>query len=379
MENYTYSFTSGSIFAGMDVHKKTIAFCVFSAYTGSVLDERELPHDVPKVIKYLLKIQDRHGKIHTCYEASSCGFGLHRALEAQGISCEVVAPTSIPRRPGERVKTDRRDARKLATLYAAGLLTTINIPGEEQEAIRSLLRCRGDLTDTITRTKQRILAFLLTRGFRYPGKSHWTKMFHTWVRALPMAEMDQTTLHTYLYQLEQLEQEVCRLEADLAEIANEARYEAPVKVLMAFRGIGLVSALTVIFELGDIRRFAHPRQLMAYLGLVPSEHSSGDRTKRGGITKTGNVHVRKAVITAAWKYTSPPRCSRVLKERQRAVSAEVVGVTWKAQRRLYKRFNKLCQTKPRCVANTALARELVGFLWAALHLDNPLITPNVRA
>ena len=379
MENYTYSFTSGSIFAGMDVHKKTIAFCVFSAYTGKVLDERELPHDLPKVIKYLLKIQERHGKIHTCYEASSCGFGLHRALEAQGILCEVVAPSSIPRRSGERVKTDRRDARKLATLYAADLLTTIHIPDEEQEAIRSLLRCRGDLTDTITRTKQRILAFLLTRGFRYPGKSHWTKMFHTWVRALPMAERDQTTLHTYLYQLEQLEQEVCRLEADLAEIANETRYEAPVKVLMAFRGIGLVSALTLMFELGDIRRFAHPRQLMAYLGLVPSEHSSGDRTKRGSITKTGNVHVRKAVITAAWKYTSSPRCSRVLKKRQRAVSAEVVGVTWKAQRRLYKRFHKLCQTKPRCVANTALARELVGFLWAALHLENPLITPNVRA
>lgn len=379
MENYTYSFTSGSTIAGMDVHKRTIALCVYSASTGKVLDERELPHDLPKVIKYLLRIQDRHGKLRTCYEASSCGFGLQRALEGHGISCEVVAPSSIPRRPGERVKTDRRDAKKLATLYAAGLLTAINIPDEEQEAIRSVLRCRGDLTETITRTKQRILAFLLTRGFRYPGKTHWTKTFRTWVCALPMAEWDQTTLHTYLYQLDQLEKEVRRLEADLAAIANEARYEAPVKVLMAFRGIGLVTALTLLFELGDIRRFAHPRQLMAYLGLVPSEHSSGNRTKRGGITKTGNVQVRKAIISAAWKYTRPPRCSRLLKEQQQAVSAEVVGITWKAQRRLYKRFNKLCQTKPRCVANTALARELVGFLWAALHLDNPLITPNVRA
>ena len=179
--------------------------------------------------------------------------------------------------------------------------------------------------------------------------------------------------------MEQLEQEVCRLEVDLAAVANKARYEAPVKVLMAFRGIGLESALTLMFELGDIRRFAHPRQLMAYLGLVPSEHSSGNRTKRGGITKTGTVHVRNTVISAAWKYTRPPRCSRVLKERQQAVSAEVVGVTWKAQRRLYKRFDKLCQTKPRCVANTPRARELAGVLWAALHLENPLITPNVRA
>ena len=179
--------------------------------------------------------------------------------------------------------------------------------------------------------------------------------------------------------MDQLEQEVRRIESDLAAIAIEARYEAPLKILMAFRGIGLVTALTLLFELGDIWRFAHPRQLMAYLGLVPSEHSSGNRSKRGGITKTGNVHVRNAVVSAAWKYTRPPQCSRVLKERQQAVSAEVVGVTWKAQRRLYKRFNKLCQTKPRCVANTAIARELVGFLWAALHLDNPLVNPNVRA
>lgn len=380
MQNYTNSSTPGlSIAVGMDVHKKTIALCVYNALTGEILDEQELLHDLPKVLKYFRKIQDHHGRVHACYEASSCGFGLQRALEAQGISCEVVAPSSIPRRSGERVKTDRRDARKLATMYAAGLLTTISIPDEEQEAIRSLLRCRGDLTETITRTKQRILAFLLTRGFQYPGKARWTQKFHVWVRALPMPEIDQITLHTYLHQLEQLEHEVHRIEADLRALASRARYQALVKVLMAFRGIGLVTALTLVFELGDIRRFSHPRQLMAYLGLVPSEHSSGNRTKRGGITKTGNVHVRNAVISAAWKYTRPPRCSRMLKERQQAVSAEVVAVTWKAQRRLYKRFHKLGQTKPRCVANTAIARELVGFLWAALHLENPLITNRVRA
>ncbi len=145
-----------------------------------------------------------------------------------------------------------------------------------------MLRCRGDLTETLTRVKQRILAFLLMRGFQYPGKTRWTKTFHTWVRAVPMGEMDQITLHTYLYQLEQLEQEVHRIEADLAAVATRARYQAPIRVLMAFRGIGLVTALTLIFEFGDLRRFSHPRQLMAYLGLVPSEHSSGNRTKRGG-------------------------------------------------------------------------------------------------
>lgn len=380
MQNYTNSSTAGfSIAVGMDVHKKTIALCVYNAFRGEVLDERELLHDLPKVLKYFQKLQERHVRVHACYEASSCGFGLQRALEAQGVSCEVVAPSSIPRRPGERVKTDRRDARKLATLYAAGLLTTINIPDEEQEAIRSLLRCRGDLTGMITKTKQRILSFLQARGFAYPGKTRWTQKFDAWVCAIPMPQIDHITLHTYLHQLKQLEHEVIRIEGDLKTVANRDRYKAPVKVLMAFRGIGLVTALTLVFELGDIRRFSHPRQLMAYLGLVPSEHSSGNRTKRGGITKTGNVHVRNAVISAAWKYTRPPRCSRVLKERQQAVSAEVVAITWKAQRRLYKRFHKLCQTKPRCVANTAIARELVGFLWAALHLENPLITNRVQA
>ena len=291
----------------------------------------------------------------------------------------MIAPSSIPRRLGARVKTDQLDAKNLATLYAAGLLTPICVPDEEREAIRSLLRCRGDLTDTITRMKQRILAFLLTRGFQYSGKSHWTKTFHTWVRALPMAEMDQITFQTYLHQLEQLEKEVLRVEADLAEIAECDPYQAPVQVLMAFRGIGLVTALTIVFELGDIRRFAHLRQLMAYLGLVPSEHSSGNHTKRGGITKTGNVHVRKAVTSAAWKYSNPSRCSRVLKEHQQVVSAAVVSVTWKAQRRLYKRFHKLSQTKSQCVANIAVARELVGFLWETLRLETRLVTTGANA
>lgn len=374
MQNYIKTFTFLSpLSVGMDVHKKTIASCLYHAGSGVILDERELPHDLAKVTNYLQKVQDRHGDLRSCYEASSCGFGLQRKLQAQGISCEVVAPSSIPRRPGDRVKTDRRDARKLATLYAAGLLTPICVPDEEQEALRSLLRCRGDLCETITRTKQRILAFLQVRGFQYCGRSRWTKVFHAWVRALPITGVDQTTLQTYLHQLQQLEQEVLRIEGDLAEQAERDPYRAPVKVLLAFRGIGLVTALTFVLELGDIRRFATPRQLMAYLGLVPSEHSSGDHTQRGGITKTGNTHVRKALVSAAWKYACPPRCSRVLQQRQQAVTVEVIALAWKAQQRLYKRFRSLSQTKSRCVANTAVARELAGFLWAALHLENPLI------
>ena len=225
-----------TITAGMDVHKRTITLCVYNARTGVIMDERELLHDLPKVTKYLWKVQDRHGQVRSCYEASSCGFGLQRALQARGISFEVIAPSSIPRRPGERIKTDRRDARKLATLYAAGLLTIVCVPDEEQEAIRSLLRCRGDLAETITRTKQRILTFLQTRGLRYPGKTNWTKTFHTWIDALPMTEIDQITLQTYLHQLDQLGQEVRRIEGDLAAQAERDPYQAPVKVLMGAPG-----------------------------------------------------------------------------------------------------------------------------------------------
>jgi len=372
MQNYIKPFTSAfSISAGMDVHKKTIALCIYHAKTGVILDERELPHDLPKVTKYLQKVQDQHGLLHSCYEASSCGFGLQRTLDAKGISCEVIAPSSIPRRSGDRVKTDRRDAQKLATLYAAGLLTPICIPDEEQEALRSLLRCRGDFSETITKTKQRILAFLQVRGFQYSGKTRWTKTFHTWLRALPVTGVDQNTLQTYLHQLDQLEQEMLRIEEDLSEQVEEGPYAATIKVLLAFRGIGLVTALTFALELGDLRRFANPRQLMAYLGLVPSEHSSGSHTQRGGVTKTGNTHVRKALVSAAWKYTHPPRSSRVLQQRQQAVKAEVITLSWKAQQRLYKRFHHLSQTKSRCIANVAIARELVGFLWGALHIENP--------
>lgn len=193
-----------------------------------------------------------------------------------------------------------------------------------------------------------------------------------WLRALPVTGIDQNTLQTYLHQLDQLEQEVLRIQENLSEQVEQSPYGAQAKVFLAFRGIGLVTALTFVLELGDFRRFANPRQLMAYLGLVPSEHSSGSHTQRGGITKTGNTYVRKALVSAVWKYAQPPRSSRVLQERQQAVSAQVIALSWKAQQRLYKRFRHLSQTKSRCVANTAVARELAGFLWGALHLENPL-------
>ena len=365
MQKYTQPSTFASpLFVGMDVHKKTIAFCVYDDETGELIDERQLPNDWAKVRKYIDKVRKQHGEPQCCYEASSCGFVLYRAL---GVHCDVIAPSSIPRRPGDRVKTDRRDARKLATLYAASLLTPVTVPDEEREAMRSLVRCRADLVDVLTRTKQRALFFVQARGYRYRGGSHWTCAFRKWITTLPLSAVDQITLQAYLHKITYLEQEVRRLEDLLAQAAQKDRYRDTVNVLSAFRGIGLITALTLVCELGDIRRFAHPRQLMAYLGLVPSEHTSGDRVMRGSITKTGNTHARKALVSTAWKYAAAPRCSAALRARQQGVSAEVIRIAWKAQCRLHKRFRKLIHSKSRCVANVAVARELAGFLWEAMQ------------
>ena len=352
----------------MDVHNRSVSVCAYDPETAAIIDERQLPHDVARVRKYVHRLQQRHGPVACCYEASSCGFGLQRALQSDGLRCEVIVPSSIPRRSGDRVKTDRRDAQRLASLYAADMFTPVCVPDEAQEAVRSLLRCRTDLVLSITQTKQRTLSFIQTRGYQYKGVTLWTKANRAWLEALPVAGVDQVTLQTYLHKLAYLEQEVRRLEDRLAQEATQDRYRDAVNILMAFRGIGLVTAMTLICEFGSIDRFAHPRLLMAYFGLVPSEYSSGDHRRRGSITKASNTHARKALVSTARKYARPPRCSQALRERQQAVSADIVALSWKAQQRLFKRFLRLSQTKPRNVAAVAVARELVGFLWEALHL-----------
>ena len=220
--------------------------------------------------------------------------------------CDVIAPSSIPRRSGDRIKTDRCDAEKLATMYAAGLLTAVNIPDSELEATRSLVRCRAALVTDLSRTKHRTIKFLLTRGFAYRDGTNWSRRFWLWLAKVELATVDQIVLDAYVHFVHYLEAQITTLQAELTEEAKKDRYAGAVAVLGAFRGIALVTALTLVCELGDIRRFAHPRQLMAYLGRVPSEHSSGASTKRGSITKSGNTHARKAIVSAAWKYAARP-------------------------------------------------------------------------
>lgn len=358
---------------GFDVHKNTISACVLDQ--GDVLLERVFKNSFESLKKFIKTVRRRAGEPRCCYEASCCGFVLYHELSRLSVHCEVVAPSSIPRRSGDRVKNDRIDARKLASFYAAGLLKGVDIPDGEQEATRALIRCRQALVDDLYRTKKRVTSLLLARGLVFTGGTNWSQRFWLWLsriaREKRLDERDQIVLDTYTQQIEYVKAQISALETRIEREAEQPRYREAVRKLSAFRGIATLSALTLAAEIGDIRRFASPRQLMAYLGLVPSEHSSGERTKRGSITKAGNVHARKAIVSAAWKYAARPTRGHPLKKRQALLGSEeaprILATSWKAQGRLYKRFHALAHRKPRSVAAVAVARELTGFLWAALQ------------
>lgn len=356
-----------TIIVGFDVHKDSIVACAFDPSSGEILLEEQLKNQPVALVKIIKRIRARFGEPRCCYEASSCGFVLYRQLRELGVECEVIAPSSIPRRSGDRIKTDRRDAEKLATMYAGHLLRAVAVPDPELESTRALLRCRGALVEEMTRTKHRTTQFLQTRGLVYREGTNWSLKFWHWLKKVELNQVDQRVLDTYVHLIRYLEAQIASLEADLREEAKKDRFSAPVAVLGAFRGIALLSAMTLVCELGDIRRFAHPRQLMSYLGVVPSEHSSANSTKRGSITKSGNAYARKVLVSAAWKYAMRPAAGSVLKRRQEGVTAEIIALSWKAQKRLYKRFHALAVRKPRSVVAVAVARELTGFLWEAMQ------------
>ena len=355
------------VVVGFDVHKDTISACVFDPASGEICHELRFMNESVALRRFIRRVRQRFGEPTCCYEASSCGFVLYRFLRKLDIRCEVIAPSSMPRRARDRIKNDRRDAEKLATLYAAGLLTPVRIPDEEEEAVRSLLRCRAALVDELTRTRHRTTKFLQTRGLIFRDGSNWGQRFWAWLARVDLGGSDQVVLETYLHLIHYLEGQITALETRLSEEAQSGCFRDAVRVLGAFRGVALITALTLAAEIGDIRRFAHPRQLMAYLGLVPSEYSSGARVVHGPITKSGNRHARKALVSAAWKYAYRPARGHPLKRRQEAASPTVVAISWRAQLRLYKRFHALAFRKPRSVAAVAVARELVGFLWAAMQ------------
>jgi len=310
------------------------------------------------------------------YEAGPCGFGIHRYLTNQGEDCVVVNPSSMPKRSGDRIKTDRRDGHALARLHRAGELTAIYIPTADDEALRDLVRAREDAVGLSTQAKHRLKAFLLRQSRRYPGRPGWTQPYRRWLADLsfPLAPQ-HITLQEYRDTIDETERRVERLTDQLRQLTPAWRWAPVVDALQALRGVSFVTAVGLVTEIGDIRRFQHPRELMAFLGLVPSEHSSGPSVRRGGITKAGNPHARRLLAEAAWAYQGVPRLGRQMLYRQEALPKTICAIAWKAQLRLTSRFRRLVargKAKPKVA--TAIARELTGFIWAiAREVPPPVV------
>jgi len=354
-----------STFIGMDVHKETIAVAIAGEeggprYYGDIMNT---PEALAKLIK---KVAGKKEQTAFCYEAGPCGYGVYRQITGLGYRCDVVAPSLIPKKAGDRVKTDRRDAVMLTRLYRAGELTSVWVPGLEQEAIRDLTRAREDIKGMERHARQRLNGFLLRHCKRYHGKSKWTPGYFRWLATVSFeSSVQQIVFQEYVDMVKQLQKRVASIEEEMRKALTGWSLRVVVEALMALRGVNLVTAMTVVAEIGDMSRFESPRQLMAHLGLVPSEHSSGSRQKRGGITKTGNGHVRRVLTEASWSYRLPARKTAHLQRKAEKTTEAVQAIAWKAQKRLCKRYWYLIHKGKLTVQTcTAIARELVGFIWA---------------
>jgi transposase len=356
-------------FLGLDVHADTIAVAVAEP-DGEVRSLGLIPNRLESVRKLVAKLGPaKHLK--ACYEAGPCGYVLYWQLTALGVACEVVAPTLVPVKAGDRVKTDRRDAAKLARSYRAGDLTAVWVPDANHEALRDLVRAREDARQDQHRARHRLSKFLLRQGRRPPEevRKSWTLKYMTWIKA--QVHFDQpaleATLLDYVHEVDHMAERIQRLEKAIGEAIQKAppAMRAVVEALQALRGVAQVTAVTVVAELGALSRFNSPRKLMGYSGLVSSESSSGNRIQRGSITKTGNAHLRRVLIESAWAYQYRPWLGGYLLKRQQGLDQEVKAIAWKAQHRLHARYQKLAaagKKKPQIV--TAVGRELLGFLWA---------------
>ena len=312
--------------------------------------------------------QEAPGQIVACYEAGPCGYGLQRHLESAGIRCPVVAPSLVPVKPGERIKTNRRDAKKLAQHLRSGDLTEVHPPSEAEEAVRDLCRCRESARGDLTRSRHRLSKLLLRHSVHYSGTA-WTQKHRVWLRGLNFEHAAvQATFEDYLGQVEHHEERLKGLMAKLEAVSHTEPYRGAVGWLRCFRGIDTVTAMTIVAELHDFRRFKSPRMLMSYLGLVPSEDSTGDDANRGAITKAGNKHVRRVLVEASWSYRHKPAVGMTLRKRREGQPGWVIAIADRAQTRLSRRYWKLMMKgKHHNKAVTAVARELVGFIWAVLY------------
>ncbi len=363
-------------YIGLDVHKESIAVAVARAgrevpeFRGEITNR---PKAVAKLVERLS--QEFEGELlQFCYEAGPCGYGLYRQLLELGQDCQVVAPSLIPKKPGERIKTDRRDARKLAQALRNGDLTAVWVPDEEQEAMRDLTRARDDLKAQERKARQQLNAFVLRHGHAWPSKrTRWTQAHYNWLESLKFAhDWQQVVLQEYMDAVRAASRRVTDLTAQMERVLPQWSLAPVVDSLVALRGIDVLAATVLLAELGDISRFDSPKQLMAYLGLVPSEHSSGGRRRQGAITRTGNGHARRMLVECAWSYRFPARQTMHLKRKAQRASEPAKAIAWRAQKRLCGRYRQLTQAgknvKLVCVA---IARELVGFIWDIVRQEMP--------
>lgn len=366
-------------FVGLDVHKESIAIAVAEGSGGPPQTVATVPHEMRALMKQLKKLATT-GPIRCCYEAGPTGFGLRRALKKEGIECIVIAPSLTPRQPGDRVKTDRRDAEKLARFYRSGDLTEVYVPDEATEAMRDLERSREDAKRAQGSARRQLQQFLLRQGRRYEGKTAWTGMHMEWIRYLKFEhEAHNRVLVDYVTAVETTTTRVERLTKDITDLVETWSLRPLVKAFQALRGVQVLTAVILAAEIGDFARFASAPALMSYLGLVPSEHSSGESTRRGAITRCGNRHVRTTLIESAWNNRFRPRVSRELMKRHEGVAPNVCAIAWKAQHRLHARYDRLTgRGKNTKKTITAMARELAGFVWAIAR-EPQLLAPAPRS
>src|SRR5687767_4186075 len=357
-------------YVGIDAHKKDlfVAMLVGPAKTPVTWQVANEPQAVRRLVRKLER--EAPGPVQVFYEAGPCGYALQRQMTTARVRCAVVAPALIPRKPGERVKTNRRDARKLAELGRAGLLTAVQVPTLADEAVRDLARARDDAREDLQRCRHRLGKLLLRRGLHYAGRN-WTRAHREWMASVTWTHAaERAVVDDYLLAIDHTAARLLALDARLAEIAGTEPYREPVAWLRCFRGIDTLTAMLILAELHDMRRFPSAPALMAYLGLVPSEDSSGEKHRRGRITRMGNALVRRVLVETAWHYQHRSGIGRALARRRKGQPTRVIAIADKAQQRLCRRFRKLAADhKPSPKIAVAIARELAGFLWAALQAD----------
>jgi len=357
-------------FVAFDTSKLRNAVAIAEAgRSGEVRFLGEIDNTAGATAKLVKKLAAKYGRLSFCYEAGPTGYGLYRQISQLGHDCIVAAPSLIPKKAGDLVKTNRRDALGMVTQFRAGELTAVWVPDPRHEAMRDLTRARGTAVEDLRRKRQHISSFLLRLGLHYAGKKTWTKTHMKWLASQKLEHAEQRiAFEEMLLAVRQAEERIARLEEAIRAVVPDWSLAQVVDALMAMRGIDMVSACAFLAEIGDLSRFRSPRELMAYLGLVPSEHSTGDTVRRGSITKTGNRRARRILVECAWSYRHPPRVGKKKQDKVAAAPRGVREIAWKAQHRLYGRYRALTRKgKPKTVVVTAIAREFAGFIWAINH------------